>query len=266
MQMSESRRYPSVFRMKNYGKQVKVFRFVLSQTMAIQVKDRTKNRVNTTIARCLVGAVAVGCLFLTNEAGAAMLIYATSTPVPSTPTDWTSSLVLQQFNPSLGTLDSVTIELETTLNSTLTVANTAATSSSGKFSVDMSITPADPLLADSYLDVSSPSQSYTLGGGDSETLPPVSVSGNSLYTYTDNPTLSEFTGTGDYLLDISTYTETDLSYHGGNTDASQVTTASATAFVTYDYSTLAIPEPAAYASVAGIAAVGFLGLRIRRNH
>ena len=186
--------------------------------------------------------------------------YPTSAPIPATTTDWSSSVPLQLFDPSLGTLQSVDIYVSSTLNTTLTVQNTdESDSSSGSAKTEVQVT----VDGNPALDFLSPAFSYTLGPGGS-TSSGLLTSSSSLDSgpLTDAPTLSAFTGVGTMDLYAYTFTQTDLSNTGGNTNASQVTDASFTATVTYDY--IATPEPGSIV-LMGLGAAGLFCIARRRK-
>ncbi len=185
--------------------------------------------------------------------------YPTSCAIPATTTDWSSSVPLQLFDPSLGTLQSVDIYVSSTLNTTLTVTNTGDTSSSGTAKTEVQVTvDGNPVL-----DFLSPAFSYSLGPGDNTTSGLLtSSSSQDSGPLTDAPTLSAFTGVGTMDLYAYTFTQTDFSNTGGNTNASQATDASFTATVTYDY--IATPEPGSMV-LLGLGAIGFCWVACRRR-
>lgn len=222
--------------------------------------------MNRNFTSGLMSLAAAGSLLAVNQAGAQSETFVTSTPIPSSLTDWSGSLAFQQFNPSLGTLDSVTLTLSSSLSTTLTVVNSASDASSGTVRTELLLTPAPSNLADSSLDIITSPQSYGLASGQSLTLPLVNRTGSSVNTYSDSTTLGQFTGSGTFSVGVGTFTQTLLANTGGNTSSSQVTVADATGTVVYDYTPFAaIPEPSGYAALAGLCAMGMLGLSRRGN-
>jgi hypothetical protein len=182
----------------------------------------------------------------------------TSTPIPSTLTDWNGSLAFPQFNPALGTLDSVTLELSSTMATVVTVTNnedpSSGSSSNGgaKTELQVSVQDAGLNLTQPDLDFYSPNFAYTLLAGSSTSSGLLTKTANDGgNTYTLPAVLGEFTGLGSLSLSASTFTQTSLTNNGGNTSASQVTDAALTGTVEYTYT--AVPEPSSIALlVAGL--------------
>jgi hypothetical protein len=191
--------------------------------------------------------------------------YTTSTPIPSTTTDWVSSLAFQQFNPALGTLTAVEVDLHGSFDSTITVTNTSADPSSGTARTDVQFTAQDGglnLAPTPQIDLLSGTYAYSLPGGGNVTSPLISTSTSSGSTYTAAPILAEFTGVGTFALGASTFTQTVLSNTGGNTTASQVTSAALTGSVTYFYTP--VPEPSTVA-LLGLGMASVLAFARRRR-
>jgi hypothetical protein len=197
-------------------------------------------------------------------------------------TDWTGTLEFAQFNSNLGTLDSVTIDISGSLSTTLTVTNNGDTEQSGSARTELRVGIEDPnnLLGfteppnngvgdNPAIDVDSPKYFFDLAAGDdgghsSSGLLTASYDSGAL-TYTLSAILNEFSnpGGGTVTLNAGTFTQTTVSDAGGNASASQVTDASLTGIVTYNYAAVSsAPEPATMAMMGG-ALIG-LGLLRKR--
>ena len=97
--------------------------------------------------------------------------FTTSTPIPSTLTDWIGTLAFPQFNPSLGTLTSVDLTISGDITTQLTITNDALSASSGTANTEWQLTVQDlgSNLTVPELDLLSPAFGYSLGPGDSVT-------------------------------------------------------------------------------------------------
>jgi hypothetical protein len=223
-----------------------------------------------TLRRILITLAAATAL--STVASADSISYTTSTPISSSLTDWSGSLAFQQFDPTLGTLNSVELQFSSSLTTTLTVMNTSDSSSSGNVKTELQVSvddSGDNLLGDTpQLDILSPAFNYSLTGGGNINSSLLSNSGSSDNIYALLNVLSEFTGTGTFFLNASTFTETDLSNTGGNTSSSQVTDAGVTGTVTYSFTDAiggsqsdGVPEPATMALMGG----ALIGLGLLRK-
>lgn len=193
----------------------------------------------------------------------------TSTPISATLTDWTGTLAFPQFNSALGTLTQVDLNLSASMNTVITVTNTGSSSSNGTAKVELQLSVLDPLslIPDApQIDKLWPSPGYAYSGlapGYSVTSGTLSAAAASSSSYTATNLLAEFIGSGNILLDASTYTQTWLSNHGGNSIETQVTDASLTGTITYEYT----PAPVSVPPSAFLLGTGLLGLglwRLRR--
>lgn len=172
-------------------------------------------------------------------------------------TDWSSSLSLPKFNPSYGRLEKVVLLLNGAMQTVLTVQNTSPSPSTGTARTHLVMNVEEPggLFAQE-VDILSSSFSYSLAAGQSISSGTITKSASIFEEYTSAAILNAFTGSGDIILNASTYTETFLANTGGNTSAGQITTAGLTGHVTYYYSDIPVPEPLTLASVA----LGLIGL------
>jgi hypothetical protein len=154
-------------------------------------------------------------------------------------------LSFQQFNPVLGILTNVQLDLSGSVNATLSVNNGSQNASLVKANIDTQIIVQDAgnNLASPAIDLTVPTISHTVNGGDTWSSGILTKSDSSSNQYTAAGVLSEFTGIGSISLNAASLTETMLSYTGGNLDIDQLTYAQLNGSVTYTYNQN-IPEPA----------------------
>ncbi|MBN1456591.1 MAG: PEP-CTERM sorting domain-containing protein [Sedimentisphaerales bacterium] len=192
------------------------------------------------------------------------LSYSTTTPISSLLTDWPggTSLSFQKFDPALGTLNSVTIDLNGSMETTLIIKNQnpSGTASFGSAKTELDMTVLSPGGVNALVDLTSSWFGYSLNPGESITTnPPLSMSGTVSETYTLAAILAEFTGLGNIELDAGTFTIAVLANTGGNTSVDQMTYASLDGTVTYNYT---VPEPA---TISLLSIGGLTLLRKRRK-
>lgn len=171
----------------------------------------------------------------------------------------TGSLSVPQFNPALGTLDSVVVDItEVSYQSTVTVSG--PDDASGQVNASGSIIVQDPgnniylfgnlygawegnFFLPSYASCGGEDVGYTIG-------PP--------YPSYDSPAvLSEFTGDGDFSFQVTGSQSVFASYPGVNVDINSATIL-ANADVIYTYT---VPEPRTFSLLV----VGFGMMLIRRT-
>jgi hypothetical protein len=221
----------------------------------------------------LIRSLALSCLAALALPGAPakaeFIVVGTSTPIPTSLTEVNAPLTFARFDPSLGMLLSVRIMYSTNLDTQLTVTNGAATPSSGNARTEVTTTLQTPganipggLQTDRIFP--SPAYAYSLPSGGSVTSPLFTASASADETYNTAAILAEFTGPGSIALTFSTLTQTLLANTGGVTSTSQVTHASATGTVIYEYLPIPVPEPSSWA-LMGIGGAAVFGAWARRR-
>lgn len=220
----------------------------------------------------LPGVIGVGSWFgMIGQASAATEgPITTTTPIINQLTDWTGNttfLRFPQFNPSLGTLTSVSLSLTGNITSTLTVTNLGNSTSNGNDSTTcmLSITDASGVITGLAPQITIPTTLWAYGplaadGGNATSIPALTGNGSYTNSFGNASVLAEFTGTGNISLPAGTYTFTTLQNHGGNSLDAQVTDATLTGNVTYTYT--AVPEPT---SVTLLVLGGAVALMQRRR-
>ena len=217
-------------------------------------------------------AVVALCGVGTAQATAWTTNFTTSTPVPSSLTDWTQGLTFPQYNPSWtggAALTQIDFTVSSSLDTYFFITNSSTATSTGylvKTEITISINDPGLLLAftssNPWVDKIFPPSSYgwLLDPGAVTNLGTYSSSAFGSESYTDAGVMSEFTGTGDIVLPSTAHAETIESFSGGNVDIYQTTDASLTGTITY---WAAIPEPSTVFLVGlGLAAVAW---RLRRR-
>jgi len=223
-------------------------------------------------------ALALGACALTK---ADTLVLPTQSFGPSV-TELVGTFNFAQFDTLGGTrvLNSVKVDLATSFSTTITVTNSGGTASTGTartevqdgltdgtFSIGagnvLTITGANYAVQS---DIFSPPQAYSLGAGQSTALAPTSGSASNTGTFSSGAVLTEFTGLGTVGVKYDTLTQTVLANTGGNTDASQVTNATLSATITYNFTTVVTgtPEPGSVAMFFGMGVTGMAFIYRRR--
>ena len=160
-----------------------------------------------------------------------------SASVPVQLTDFSKSLALQQFNPALGTLDSVALSLAAGGNVNGTVTNPGPTTQTFTISdtVDLTLLDGSTSLLASTLPTSQTFPDLPVGGNGM--FGPFMPTQNTSANYTSGATFNSFIGTGDIGLTLQTNTSVTFSSSGGGSPSYDLNTmAGGTATVTYTYS------------------------------
>ncbi len=191
------------------------------------------------------------------------LTFNASPAISSQATDWTASLGFPRFNPSWGTLQSVVLTLSSSSTSSVLLFNPTGTPKLAGGTVSTEFTPTDSSLSGLGFTASSVFSPTIVPQFSSKTLGPSTYTGSSgIITFTDAPTLSTFTGTGTYDLEVTAHGSFVLS---GTLNLVAILTdhASADGKVTYNYTP--VPEPSASAALAGLGLLGFAACRRSRR-
>jgi hypothetical protein len=210
-------------------------------------------KTNTLMKWFVAGSVAIGT-FGTVKADSMSYTNSVSGLV-----DWTKQLGLTQFDPSWGDLQSVTISLSASLNSTFTITNTGGSTygvgSYAERSLDVYLGSSS---IDQAVDAQNPNGSgnpwltaYSARLSLNNLAPNASASGTRAgnasplgASYTDNTTLGYFTGSGTAVLDLSTVSGFLMNLiNGSSYDSAQSTTASVIGIVTYNFTPIPEPSP-----------------------
>ncbi len=179
-----------------------------------------------------------------------------------TTTSFSTSISLPQFNPSMGTLTSITFTLDGQTIGSATVTNNSGAAGDYLVAIFTSLSLLDP--SNNMLASISPafSQSLTISNGDSKT-----ASGTSLPS-TDSATIttgfSPYVGLGDVTFTVAGQ---GFAAANGPTPYSVDSTTSGQGKITVTYNTASVvPEPATLALFgSGLLALGLLYQR-RREH
>ena len=176
--------------------------------------------------------------------------------IPPTDTDYSQTVGVAQFDPALGTLDSVTVELAAAVIGSMGVENTSVTSGS-MGDIELSAAVAVGLASDPTSDiaVASPAVAETFDLPVFDGI--VDFAGTSGVIFadiaevrvvtailTDAPILAAATGTGTFDLIVHAVGTSFASTTGGTIAWFVASQAGATITVTYDYQSSAEPMPA----------------------
>ena len=188
----------------------------------------------------LLGWASLGLLLTASEAKAATETF--TFPHPPSTTEWSDTFVLQQFNPALGSLQSVFIEATESVTINGAVNNTATVPESFTFRAGSQLILTLPGTLGSLLPSPLASaQAFNLASGGSALYGPVNASDTASSTYTLPADMASFIGAGTLNLPGVTQSQELIAGGGGNITAILNTVAGATVEVQYTYS--AVPEP-----------------------
>jgi hypothetical protein len=183
-------------------------------------------------------------------------------------TDQDQSLSFQQFNSSLGTLNSVTLSFDTTISTT--VSSIASPDSTVYISLlaELFLTHPDavtPLYYDSVTLFDN--QSLTAGaGGTASTSGSATISASGLTISASDFALFTHAGAGTGYVFAPLYVQTSSSWEGDDGQVKFMTYAAGTAKVTYNFTAAPVPEPETYGMMLlGLGVVGLMAKRKSRS-
>jgi hypothetical protein len=213
---------------------------------------------------------AVAGLALLGSAHAGTITQTNTVPVQTT--DFTKTFTFNQFDPSLGTLDSVELSLATTGDFGGNVTNKAAGAESFKVTEASDVTFTGP-DATSVVSSLAASQNYTnLAAGATANFGPFNPGDGPVAIFVPTANFGTYTGTGTLSpgLTVSTESSQTVAGGGGNITSALSTKVGANATLIYTYhtpSTNPTPEPGAWASMSiGVLGLMALGLKARRKN
>jgi len=185
-----------------------------------------------------------------------------------------------QFNPTLGILTNVNVELDTAFTTSIIITNTAASPSNGTADTQVTEGITNGTINNSAFpmtftgstvgelqNVPSNGVAYVLAAG-ATTTEPDSGSDSKFGNFSTGPELTLFTGAGNVTMNIGTFTETQLSNTGGGTSAAQVTSDTLGATFIYTYTPAGpggVPEPGTWGLLCAGSTGGLVLLRRRRR-
>jgi hypothetical protein len=185
-----------------------------------------------------------------------------------TSTDWSHVFTFNQFNPHLGTLNSITWDATLNMNTGGTVTNTSTRTQQFMLTVQMFVDlQSPPHVGGDIMASATVSQSYLLGSGTASAFGQFSTSGNGGVTLTATPgNLAPYIGHSKMPINAFTLTDEVLQGGGGNIASAITTTGAVHGSLVYDF-TPRVPEIDAKAagSVVTLLVGGVCMLRARRR-
>lgn len=187
--------------------------------------------------------------------------------------DYNTSLNFPLFDPSLGTLNSITFKLQGSVTSDQGAENLSVNSGGNVTLISRAtmtlFRPDNTALvitipgATNVFTATTFDGSVDFGGTSGASYSQVSTS-SDLSVYSGASDLNLFTGLGTIGLPISA-AGTSTANGSGTITSTFSTQGSTTATVIYDFSPTVVPEASTYGSIGAVAIIGFLGYRRSRK-
>ncbi len=209
------------------------------------------------------GLLVVGAFLFAGIAAADTLVTNCSTVGPI-PTELNATVSCGQFDSSLGTLTSISIEIDGEITGSITLTNNALTPQIVKATTASDFSLAAPLAGFTFpstlFEVSFTTGVQSLAAGTPTTFSNLD-SGVDSATNSQSSTFAPYEGLGTFSVGVQTVTGITVLGGGGNVVAGQSTDGLATAIVTYNYTPAGTqtPEPTTFAFLAlggGLVALG----------
>lgn len=218
-----------------------------------------------------VGAIALFAIAGGMSSHASILTFTDS--IPADTTNWSKSVSIPKFDPSLGTLNTVAYEIDGVVDSSFQVESLDAApavvtaTSSGTISLlrpDLSTLVVVLPAASQTFNATAFDGTIDFGGTSGHDFGVISASAtNSAIAPPPVSDLALFTGLGNIVLPV-TATATSSGSGAGNLLTQIHTQAAANVKVTYDYTGNAVPEPGSMA-LLGTGLLPLLGLLRRKQ-
>jgi hypothetical protein len=195
-----------------------------------------------------------------------------SASVPASPTDWTQTLSIAQFDPALGTLTAIDIVNAGSITSEIKVENVDAAPATITATVSGSLTLSGAGF-NALVTNGSSSKTFNagpfdgtvdFGGTSGHDFGPQTATGSTTFTITSASDLARYIGTGRVSLSEVAHATSSAS-GAGNLIAQIATTAAAQVSVIYHYIPSASLRPGAYTIVETKQPPGFLDGQLSTN-
>lgn len=208
--------------------------------------------------KSLILAVALAGLGVA-QANAAVISY--SAPMTLETTEISQSLVLNKFDGSLGTLDSITVEFFGRGTSSATIENTAANPQSFRFSSTLDLLFSGPLSDLVSIPLFNTNGFVSIASNKTLDLGSVNIS-DSVQVSIGSTEFANYVGTDSLQFACESFVTNTQAGGGGNVVVRQSTQAGCGATVTYTY-TATPPNPVPEPGSLALLGLGLIGLASR---